>query len=151
MNFDIYPNNNYDADFAFIIKKSEVLLSSNKILLNDFNESFCYTYLLYTVYAFENEIEFGNVKENAEKKIEFTNTNFFKSLISMLCKLMFMQEKNIKNSIHIKLVLRLEQSLKWLFFYTLKSRNIVVINTYLKIINDIYDFCNNIIKNLLYF
>lgn len=144
LNFDLYPNANYDVDFAAIIEKCESLLSSNKILFNDFNESFCYTYLLYTVFVFENAIEFGMVKENAENKIkDFTKTNFFQRLISMLCKLLFSEDKNSKHSTNIKHVLKLEQSLKWLFFYTLKSRNIGVINTYLKIINDIYDFCTN--------
>lgn len=129
-----------------IIQKCEELLFSKKELLTDFNGSFGYSYLLYAIFAFEKDISFGESKNPVEGMIannisSFTSSIFFTNVINLLRKIFLSEEKEGKPSSEINFIHRIEEKLKWLYFYISNSENIIIINNYLRILIDIMDKC----------
>lgn len=145
MNFDIYENSTYDPDLSTVVEKTGNLLLSNTPLLNLFKNSKCYRYLLYTIYVYEKGIRFGSYFMRSKKnptlnKNNYLDSQFYLNTINLISKIFLDEEKDLKEENNYK---RVEEYLKWLFFYTLESENLRIINNYLKLIIEIYEKSKN--------
>jgi len=148
LNFEIYVNAEYDPDLALVVEKICNLLFSNKTLLNIFKDSYCYSYLLYSVYVYEKGISFGEIllpKKKMIKQVCYVESKFYNNKINLIRKLFLEEDKPSKDQNNLSSIRRLEEYLKWLFFHTLDSENITIINNYLKIIFEIYEKCKIIL------
>ena len=113
--------------------------------MNAYKDGSCYTYLLYAVYVFEKGIGFGEKSLTTPKKIEirktqYLNSQFFQKMITTIRKIFIDEEKESKDP--IQCLNRIENYLKWLFFYTMETENIIIVNAYVKIILEIYEKSN---------
>jgi hypothetical protein len=145
LNFDIYYAADYDPDLAIIVEKTTTLLFSNQNLLNSFKDSNSYSYLLYSVYAYERGLHFGNTMLSGKKLDSvlknYFETKFFSNTLNLIREICLDEAKDIKEQQSALPPFRVEGYLKWLFFYTSESENIIIINSYLKIIQDVYKTC----------
>ena len=92
---------------------------------------------------YERGVHFGNTMLSGKQDdLNYFKSKFFENTIKLIKDIFLEEDAEIKDHLNALPQPRIEDYLKWLFFYCIESENVIVINNFLKIILDIYTTCN---------